>query len=157
MKNLQKFSLLLLITLISISCSSSDDDNPTGGDAFLTAKVAGTDFASMDVSVSATVTSTILVVQGSNAGGDFIRFNISSYNGVGTYNTGDNLTNTNSIMYGTITPVASWTSTFNIGNGTIEITEDSATHVKGTFSFLGYNGSTDRKEITEGNFSAPKN
>lgn len=155
MKNLKRISILICLSLI-ISCGESDDDNPTGGDAFLTAKVADVDFASMEISVGASVTNTILAVQGSNANGDYIRLTIASYKGVGTYKTGDHISNTNSAMYGTIKPIAAWVSTFDVGNGTIEVTEDNATYVKGTFSFLGHNGNTDKKEIMNGQFSAPK-
>lgn len=155
MKNLKKIGVLLFLTLL-ISCGGSDDDNPTGGDAFLTAKVAGVDFASMEVSVGASVTSSVLAVQGSNANGDYIRLTAVNYNGVGTYKTGNSISSTNSAMYGSINPIAAWTSTFNIGEGTIEVTEDNSTHVKGTFSFVGVNDSKGNKTITEGKFSAPK-
>jgi len=46
-------------------------------------------------------------------------------------------------------------STFDIGSGTITITEDDDNHVKGTFSFTGVGQSTS-KQITEGKFNAPK-
>ncbi len=156
MKNLQKIAVLLL-TVFMFSCGSSGDE-PTGGDAFLTADVAGASFASMKASVGATETNGVLAVQGSTANGDYIRLNIFSYNGAGTYVTGDAITNTNSLMYGTITPsVAAWTSTFNIGQGTIRITEDTATHVKGTFSFSGFNAAAGtNKQVSSGEFSAPK-
>lgn len=155
MRNLKKIGVLLFLSLL-ISCGGSDDDNPTGGDAFLTAKVAGVDFASMEVSVGASVSSNVLAVQGSTANGDYIRLSIMGYNGVGTYKTGNSISSTNSAMYGSINPIASWVSTFDVGNGTIEVTEDTATHVKGTFSFVGVNDSKGSKTITEGKFSAPK-
>ena len=82
-----------------------------------------------------------------------------NYNGVGTYKTGDSASNTSSMIYGTVNPVASWTSTFTIGNGTITVTEETDAAVKGTFSFTGENNSSSAvttKTVTEGTFNAPK-
>ena len=63
------------------------------------------------------------------------------------------------IQYGTVNPVAAWVSTFNLGNGTIEVTEETSTTISGTFSFTGINSSAGNssKTVTEGKFSAPKN
>ncbi|MGK0414280.1 MAG: hypothetical protein ACJA1B_002503 [Polaribacter sp.] len=157
MKKLKNVILFVCLSVL-ISCgNSTDDDLGLSGEGSLNAKVAGTTFTSLSATVGATVTNGIAAIQGSNSSGEVIRINISSYLGVGTYKTGDAISNLNSLSYGTITPVAFWTSTFDIGSGTIEITEDSATTVSGTFTFLGYNGPSDRKEVTEGKFSAPKN
>ena len=154
MKNFKKLGVLLFLSLL-IACGGNDDDNPTSGDAFLTAKVDGENFASLDVAVAATITSNILVVQGSNANGDYISLTIANYNGVGTYKTGNSISSMNNAMYGSVNPIVSWTSTFNIGDGTIEIKEETATHVKGTFSFVAENDNSGSKTITEGKFSAP--
>lgn len=160
MKTLKKLSILLFATFLWIGCAS-DDNNPTGGNEFLTAKVDGTDFSSFEDSIGASIgtggTGDVLAVQGSNNSGDYIRINITSYTGVGIYTTGDVITNVNSLSYGSVTPLAAWTTTFDIGNGTIEITEDSATHIKGTFSFTGFNANdSTNKTITQGEFSAEK-
>lgn len=159
MKNLKTVFLLAFVSIL-ISCSdSTDEDLGLTGEGTFTAKVDGTDFASLKATVGATVTSGVAAIQGSNAGGEYIRINIANYNGVGTYKTGDALTNTSSISYGTVNPVAAWMSTFNIGNGTIEITSDTATEISGTFTFTGVNASAGNstKTVTEGKFSAPKN
>ncbi|MEE9407316.1 MAG: DUF6252 family protein [Polaribacter sp.] len=157
MKTLKKIILFISIATL-FSCSTNDEiDDTIGGEGTLTAKVSGVDFTSFKASVSAVVTNGILSVQGSNSSGDYIRISISSYNGVGTYKTGDAITNTSSVMYGTISPVAAWSSTFDIGSGSIEITEETATSISGTFTFTGFNGSSDSKQITDGKFNAPKN
>lgn len=162
MKALKQISILLFTALMMISCSS-DDNNPTGanGEEFLTAKVDGADFSSFADAIAATIgsggTGDVLAVQGSNTSGDFIRLNIVNYNGVGTYTTGDNISNTSSVSYGTVQPIANWISTFDVGSGTVEITEDTDTYVKGTFSFTGLNSSdSTTKTITEGEFKADK-
>lgn len=158
MKNLQKITFLLCLSLI-ISCSSNDDDLGLSAEGSLTAKVDGNSFTSLSVAVAATVSNNVLVFQGSNSDGEYIRANIINYNGEGTYKTGDNISNSSSISYGSVNPVSAWISTFNIGSGTITITADSSTNVKGTFSFSGENNSSSAvttKTITEGTFSAPK-
>lgn len=152
---------IILLTLVSVlfSCSSAtDDDLGLGGEGTLTAKVDGTDFASLKITVGATVTSGVAAIQGSNASGEYIRLNIVNYTGVGTYQTGNSLSNTNSASYGTVNPIKAWVSTFDIGSGTIEITSDDATSISGTFSFTAVNsdGTTTTKQITEGKFNAPK-
>ena len=157
MKNFKNLFLLLCISITFSCTNATDEELGLSGEGTLTAKVSGNDFMSLKSTVGATVTNGIAAIQGSNSQGDFIRINIANYNGIGTYKTGDALSNTNSASYGTINPVAAWTSTFDIGTGTIEITEDTATKISGTFSFLGYNGPSDRKEVTEGTFTAPKN
>lgn len=151
--------MLFLSVSMFLSCTnSSDEDLGLTGEGTLTAKIDGQDWASLKATVGAVVTNGVLAVQGSTSNGEFIRINISNYNGIGTYKTGDNLSNVNSISYGTISPIATWMSTFNIGSGTIEITGDTATNVTGTFSFTGLNASAGNstKTISEGTFNAPK-
>jgi hypothetical protein len=157
MKTLKNLILFTCLSLL-ISCGdNTDEDLGISGEGSLSANVAGTSFTSLKTTVSAVITNGVAAIQGSNSNGDYIRINISSYAGVGTYNTGDVISNTNSIAYGSVSPFAAWTSTFDIGTGTIEITEDTATTVSGTFSFTGFNGATDNKAVTEGKFNATKN
>jgi len=155
MKNLQKIVCTLMLTLVFVACGSSGDD-PTSGSGTLTAKVDGTSFSSLKASVGATEVANIITIQGSDASGNFIKITINPYSGTGTYTTGDAISNLSSLIYGTINPVAAWSSVFDSGEGTITITDDDDNHVKGTFSFVGYKGSNDRKSITEGKFNAPK-
>ena len=139
-----------------ISCSDDDNVNVAGSGSF-TAKVDGTTFESLAGTVGATVNGSVAGIQGSKADGEYIRINIVNYTGVGTYTTGDALTNTNMIIYGTISPNESWVSTFDVGSGTIEITSETSTTIEGTFSFTGENNNLNTtKVITEGQFSAPK-
>ena len=156
MKNLKNLLLFMCLSIV-ISCSdATDDDLGLTGEGTFTAKVDGTSFTSLKATVSAVITNGVAVIGGSNANGDYIRITISNYNGIGTYKTGNAISNTNSILYGSLNPFANWSSTFDIGSGTIEITEETPTKVSGTFTFLGYNGPSDRKEVTEGTFSATK-
>lgn len=157
MKTLYKLSLLSFMFIFFMACSDDDPTEGTNDGASLSAKVDGTNFASLEVSVSAIVNSGVLAVQGSNSSGEFVRINVTSYNGEGTYKAGDALANTNLMMYGTASPVKSWATTFNFGTGTVTITEETSTHIKGTFTFNGYEASSKTtKKITEGTFNAPK-
>ncbi|WP_159946882.1 hypothetical protein [Polaribacter septentrionalilitoris] len=157
MKNLKKLMLFLFVAVLTSCSNSSDEDLGLSGEGTLTAKVDGQTWSSLKATVGAVVSSGVLAVQGSTSNGEYIRINITNYTGVGTYKTGDNLTNVNSISYGTIDPIASWMSTFNIGSGTIEITEDTATTVTGTFTGINASANNSTKTVTEGSFSAPKN
>jgi hypothetical protein len=159
------YLVLVCTTVLFTACKSDDNNNEEeggqGGGAgteFLTAKVDGVDFeAAQDpaVIVSATVSSNVMAFQGGKNNGETIRGTINDYNGVGTYRTGNDISNVNSLSYLTLTPVAAWTSTFNIGSGTIEVTSDDGTTIEGTFSFEGFNGADQTtKTITQGNFKA---
>lgn len=160
---------VMIGSLITLTSCSSDDDN--GGDngggngnEFLTAKIDGADFAASQspaVIVGAQSTNGILAVQGGDNNGNTINFAIQNYNGVGTYTTGDNLTNANLIQYLQISPVAGWASNLataalgTLNPGTIEITSDDGTTVEGTFSFDGYNADDmTTKVVTQGSFKA---
>ena len=164
MKTLKNtFRILFLTLAVGFTSCSSDDDNGGGsgggggGEEFLIAKVDGADFeAAQDpaVIVSATTSNGVLTFHGGNNSGNTIRGTIQSYTGVGTYTTGDNLTNVNSLTYLTL-PANAWMSTFDIGSGTVTITSDDGTTVEGTFSFEGYNASDQTtKSITNGSFKA---
>lgn len=163
MRKLKQLVLFLTVITLLASCSK-DDNNSSSGDEFLTAKIDGSDFAAAQspaVIVGAQSTNGTLAVQGGDNDGNTINMAIQNYTGVGTYTTGDNLTNTNLIQYLQINPVAGWASnlaTAAVGGlvaGSIEITSDDGTTVDGTFSFEGYNA-TDMttKVITQGSFKA---
>jgi hypothetical protein len=154
---MKKISLLLFLSVL-ISCGDTDETIGISGKGSLTAKVDGVAFTALSVAVGATITNNILIIQGSNANGAGITMTIMNYNGVGTYKIGDNILNNSGMIYGTINPIVSWVTTFNIGTGTLTVTEDNSTTVKGTFSFVGENNepTLTRKTITEGAFTAPK-
>lgn len=154
-----KTILVFICFATIISCGDATDESlGISGEGNLTAKVNGATFTSLKVAVGAQIASSAAVIQGSNAGGEYIRINITNYTGVGTYTFGNSISNVNSISYGTVNPVATWISTFNIGNGTVEITEDTASTITGKFSFTGINSDSGNstKTVTDGNFSAPK-
>jgi hypothetical protein len=170
MRKLNQIMLLIMsISLVSFTSCSSDDDNGGGsgsGDEFLTATVDGASYAaaqSPSVIVGAQSVNGVLAVQGGTNNGTTINFAINNYTGVGTYTTGDNITNTDFIQYLSIsgTTPSTWASGLSsaaaggISPGTIEITSDDGTTVEGTFSFDGYNaGDMTTKAIRNGEFKA---
>ncbi|WP_139957450.1 hypothetical protein [Flavicella sediminum] len=152
MKNLTYIFLAVLISVSSLSCSSNDTDLGLGGGNSLSVKIDGTKFESLGATTSAVVTSGVLSIQGGKSNGETLRITLMNYTGKGTYKTGDHISNTNGINYITLTPIATWTSTFDIGSGTVTITKDTGSELEGTFSFVGVNGSA-TKNFTEGKFS----
>lgn len=169
MKNFNQLITIMLAVFVLVfsSCSDDDDDdnnNGNGGDQYFTAKIDGADFEAAQtpaVIIGATSTNGVLAVQGGDNDGNTINISIINYTGVGTYTTGDNITNSNIAQYLEINPVAGWLSngvTALVGGltpGSIEITSDDGTTVMGTFSFDGYNGDDmTTKVITQGEFKA---
>jgi len=174
MKTLKRSLLYAVICLgLAVSSCSNDDDNSNnnqgdnGGGELFSAMVDGSSFAaSTDPAtlIGATKTSangmTTVTAQGSTNNGDFINFNIIGYNGPGTYQTGNNLTNPNFIQYGELVGQTAtvWasnlaTSAAGIGPGEIVITVDADGKLEGTFNFEGYNGQDmTTKMITQGEF-----
>ena len=161
--------LVMTLSLVTFTSCSSDDDNGGGsgsGDEFLTASIDGSNFSAAQspaVIVGAQSTNGILAVQGGTNTGNTISIAINGYTGVGTYTTGDVISNTNFIQYLTIsgTTPSTWASGLSsaavggIMPGTIEITSDDGTTVEGTFSFDGYNAADmTTKVVTNGEFKA---
>ncbi len=61
------------------------------------------------------------------------------------------------LFYQEINPYTVWGATEDEGSGTITITENTDTYIKGTFSFTGVNpADNSTKVITEGQFKAQK-
>jgi len=170
MKKLNQIMLLVMVVsaVVFTSCSSDDDGGGSSGngDEFLTATIDGASFAAAQspaVIIGAQNTNGILAVQGGDNNGNTINFVVQNYNGVGTYVTGDAITNTNFIQYlelNGMMPVT-WANGLasaalgTISAGSIEVTSDDGTTVEGRFSFDGYNGSDmTTKVVTQGEFKA---
>ena len=163
--------LVMSVSLLTLtSCSSDDDSNgDNGGNSgaeFLTAKIDGANYSAAQspaVIVGAQSVSGVLAVQGGDNSGNTISITLPNYTGVGTYITGDDLSNQNGIMYLEISGGApsSWGSNFasaavgTLMAGTIEVTSDNGTTVEGTFTFEGYNAADmSVKAVTQGEFKA---
>ena len=134
MKTIKKtmYVVMVFTAILFTACSTNDDDNNddddggnSGGAEFVTAKIDGVAFeAAQDpaVIVGATSGNNLLTFQGGTNQGNTLRGSIFNYNGAGTYTTGDGITNVNSLSYITL-PANMWTSTFDIGTGTLTVTQ----------------------------------
>ena len=161
MKNLKKQFNLLLLAFLAIAftaCNNDDDEtmneDPTAAGEFLIAKVDGVDFSAMEVSVTATTSNNVLSLVGGDSSGNTFQMAIQNYAGVGTYITGDVITNSSAMSYITVNPVALWTSTFDTGSGTLKVTSDNGSIIEGTFEFLGYKDTSNRILFSDGEFKA---
>jgi len=166
--NLKLVTIAFLVVLSFSSCSN-DDDDATGsvGEGTMTAKIDGASFSNSNSAGQATIASLPLgdnlVIQASNSDGKSINIVINGYTGTGTYEINSSGTNPNTGIY-TETDIANPTNTQiwqapyqNSSIGTVKITEETATAVKGEFSFKAKNaGNNTVKDITEGFFNLQK-
>jgi hypothetical protein len=163
MKTIKKLGFVLVLAVTTILTSCSSDSNGGGGSAAegtLKAKVAGSNYTSMQAATFATSQSGMLIIQGSDATGKAIQLMVAA-NAVGTYQISDDagISAIGSYTEANISnPSASqtWAAPYeNSGAaGSITISEITATNVKGTFTFTGKNqAGTDTKAITDGSFN----
>lgn len=166
MKKLQAFKMFAKTGFIAAALfltACSDDDNGGGGTPagfHLKAKVGGANYSNSDLfEPMAVLTNNVLMIQSSDNNGDAIQIQITNFDGVGTYESGNNNLLNGYINYmdmgATIGQFTSYTSVR--GDGIVEITEITDTEVKGTFSatvFENVDGSTNSIEITDGTFRA---
>lgn len=168
--------LIMTFTLVTFTSCSSDDDGGSGGNApsgILTAKVDGTNYQSMEISSSATVSNTggtsTLILIASNSDGNAFSFTIFGYNGAGTYefdgsiSTGVNVASYTETDVNLNNPVNSTTEIWqapydNLSVGSVSISEETDTKVIGTFEFTckNLNGDQSVKTITDGAFNLNK-
>lgn len=177
MKTLRKITLFTatLSIIFVLSCSKTDDDggNGTASAGILTAKVDGKTFESMTISSSATVANVgvgdNLVIIASNSDGNAFAITIIGYTGTGTYEiTGDNIAVTNTASYSETNvnlsnPTAStteiWQAPYDATKvGSLSVSEETSTNIKGTFNFKSKNvlGDNSIINITEGAFNLTK-
>lgn len=165
----QLWVLLLTITLLSFNSCSSDDDGGATNQASqgtISAKINGVNFTSLEITSFASLTTggnqTTLTMQG-NTTTQAISMIIIGYDGVGTYQLTDaNVFRSASYIEPNINdPINSptWNAPFENSGviGEINISEDTATTIQGTFNFTAKNvndGST--KSITDGVFNLEK-
>jgi hypothetical protein len=159
---MKTFGNFLLISFLAVSllsgCSKKDDDNtepetntPTTA---LTCKVNGTSWPA-SLAVVATNSGGILTVTGSDSNAKQCQVIIYDANGAGTYTLGGSLTNPNTGRWTEgLNATDTYTTSVGLGEGTAEITELTATSVKGTFQFTAKNTEGTGVTITEGSFDA---
>ena len=179
MKTIKKVMILLLgVTVIGLTGCSNDDnaDGVGSGSAAsgtLSANVGGTSYQSMEISSSATVAdlgnSKSLVIIATNSDGNAFNMSVFGYTGPGTYKlTGADVIITNTASYTETNvdlnnPLNStteiWSAPYDATEvGTIIVTEETDSKIKGTFSFMckNVNGDNSVKDITDGAFDLGK-
>lgn len=156
-----KVLFLLTLSVFSfalLSCNNDDDDSGSSSSGhFLKASVDGANYNSY-VEPTAVITNGILNLQSSDSNGNSIQIQIANYTGTGTYASGNNDITKGYINYLNMVSmgnVKSYTSVW--GTGSVEIKEITSSSVKGTFTATAYenvSGSTNKVEITSGDFAA---
>lgn len=165
--------LVLAVVMVSITSCSKDDDGGSSGPAAegtIVAKVNGTSVTTLEMVTFANVSSGTLMLQG-NTGGTSSKafaFTIIGYEGAGTYDLGGgpNVFNTAAYIETEVDlanpanpDVQTWQAPFDDTlAGEINISEETETHVIGTFSFQSknVNGDQSMRNITEGSFNIEK-
>ncbi|RMA57250.1 DUF6252 family protein [Ulvibacter antarcticus] len=159
--------LLLSTTVLFTSCKK-DDDGGGGGDAgsgTVIAKVNGNSFASMEIASTASQSSggstTTITLQGSDASGKGIFVIINGFDGTGSYEFSDsNVFVTATYVEANVsnpTNSQTWSAPYENSGvvGEVNISEKTATNIKGTFNFnaKNVNGDGSVVNITEGSFN----
>ena len=163
MKKVRQITRIMLFTLaIALNSCSSDSDggNVNAGEGTISAKVEGNTVTSIPLATFAYLTDTGLQITGTDSGAKNLAITILAFDGVGKYDMGGN----NFRAIGTYTEVDLnnpqnlnnlWMAPFNENmlDGVVDVTEVTATHVKGTFNFKGQNEAGTVKNITNGSFN----
>lgn len=165
MKTLNK-TILVLMAVFALSLTSCKKDDDGGGDGSaaagtVSAKVDGSSFKSLEMTSFATLTSSTLILQGSDTSGKAISIVMNNYDGPGTYEFSDS----NVFVVGTYiqtdinnpTNSQTWTAPYENSGvvGEINISDKTDTNIKGTFNFKAKNSNGDgsMKNITDGSFN----
>lgn len=173
MRKFKNFMLLIMtVSLVTLTGCSSDDEGDNGVNTapsgVLVAKIDGASYQSMEISSSATVANNgqNLVIIATNSEGKAFSFTVFGYEGAGTYQIGGGSNITNTASY-TETDVSNpqnpsteiWQAPYDDTQaGSLTITEETDSKVKGTFSVKckNVNGDNSIKDITEGSFDLNK-
>jgi len=162
MKHLQKITQIIILLLILSSCSSDSDSSSDGND-FITAKIDGVDFSStfsqLILTNSFEPPFRLLEIRGTNDDQNFIRVTLSSYLEPDTYNMPDENHPLLGFQYSISDTDEIWTASelFNNTIGTVIITQETDTQIKGTFSFNALNTVNNTIiQVTEGQFNLNK-
>ncbi|GAA4893012.1 hypothetical protein GCM10023311_16840 [Flaviramulus aquimarinus] len=176
MRHLKQIMLFVMVgSLLTITSCSKSDDGGGGGSAAsgtLVANVGGASFQSMEISSSATLANaggiTNLVIIASNSDGNAFAITIFGYTGEGTYDiSGASLEGVTASYTETdvnlSNPQAStteiWQAPYDDTKvGSISVSEETDSNVKGTFSFKckNVNGDGSIKDVIEGSFDLSK-
>lgn len=142
-----------VVFLGSCKKDNTDPDTPAGSNGSITLKVDGSAW-NASLSVQAVNTNGVINVTGSDSNAKQAGVTLYGISATGTYQVGP--PNTGNMLRWTEGLGQEQTFQANgvIGSGTVTVTELSASKIKGTFSFTGFNTAQTSKQITEGSFEA---
>ncbi len=154
MKTRNLFLLLLLafgVTLVSCK-KDNDTGNPSSSSGSISLVVDGSKW-NATLAVQGVNANGVLNVTGSDSNAKQAGVTLVGVDSPGTYTI--SMGSPHQLRWtGGLDPAQTFVASGVIGSGTIEISEISATHVKGTFSFTGYNDDGQSKQFTGGEFEA---
>lgn len=155
MKSRNLFLMVLIAGVISLgSCNKDDGDSGApGGNGSISLKVDGSTW-NASLSVQAVNSNGVINVTGSDSNAKQAGVTLYGVSAPGTYQVGP--PNAGNMLRWTEGLGQNDTFQANgvLGTGTVTVTELSASKIKGTFSFTGYNTAQTSKQITEGSFEA---
>ena len=120
----------------------------------MTCKVNGTAWTA-SLAVVATENGAIVSVSGSDSNAHQLQINVTNFSGIGTYQLGGPMTNTNAGRWTEgIGQDQTYSTMLGMGTGTFEVTDYGNNMIKGTFSFTAKNMTQVEVSITDGIFEA---
>ncbi|MEM6515159.1 MAG: DUF6252 family protein [Bacteroidota bacterium] len=178
MRHLKKLVLFVMVGAVISFSSCSDDDGDGGGPVTagagtLVATVDGAAFQSLDISSSATLASQgqfdNLIIIASSVDATAFAITVFGYDGPGTYEFDGSISTGVNVASYTVTDVdlnnpqnsttEIWQAPYeNLEVGSVTITEETDTNIKGSFEFMAKNVNGDQSiiEVTNGSFDLSK-
>ena len=148
--------MVLIAGVISfVSCKKDDGDTgtPVGSNGSISLTVDGSSW-NASLAVQAVNSNGVINVTGSDSNAKQAGITLYGVSSTGTYQVGP--PNVGNMLRWTegLAQNQTYQASGVIGTGSITVTELSASKIKGTFSFTGYNTDQDTKQITNGEFEA---
>ncbi len=152
MKSKVFYLLVLAGTLFFFSCSKDKGASPSTSNGTMELKVEGNAW-SATLAVAAVNTNGVINVTGSDSQSKQASVILYGVDAPGTYTLNNSQSNQFRWTEG-LGQADTYVANFLAGTGTITITELTASTIKATFEFTGYNNSQNSKVITEGVINA---
>lgn len=152
-----KSLVLLLISLVLISCGKDDEaggDSGGGGDTFECTIDGASHKISGQFAFAQKVASDIFAIYGSEdqtkSGFKNVYISLSAEPTVGNYDLGTDKAGSGNILETGTGKL--FNSNFPGGSGSLEITEKTSSKIKGTFSFIAVDATGNKKTVSNGKF-----
>ncbi len=151
---IRKSFVFLLVSLFLVSCDKEGDAGGSGSDSFECSIDGSAHKISGQYAFAQKVATDIFAIYGSEdqtkKGFKNVYISLKAEPAVGKYDLGvDKAGSGNILETGTGTL---FNSSFPGGSGSLDVTEKSASRIKGTFSFIGVDAAGNKKNVTNGKF-----